>query len=376
MSAIPPQPPPNLHIPPSDHTVHVSIIDTTGHVRGIPAAAFMKPDVPGLDRLLAPCFSFLIQRQNQSSPSKYDHLLFDLGIRKDIENSPTAIVDRISGHGFEVTVEKNVVEVLEEGGSDPRQIGGIIWSHYHWDHTGDPSTFPPSTDLIVGPGFKSRFVPAYPTVKDAPIHEGAWAGRTLREVDFETEGHGLKLGSFHAFDFYGDGSFYLLDSPGHATGHMCGLARTKGGPDSEFIIMGGDIAHHGAQFRPTRWLPLPENVQPNPFVAPFSPSASVCPGALFEAAHPASTDKATTPFTHPEGAIHDDPQAVVDSRDHWTEFDAQENVFAVIAHDETLLDVVDFYPKSANEWKAKGWKEEGRWRFLKDLDTSGSEMKT
>jgi hypothetical protein len=32
-----------------------------------------------------------------------------------------------------------------------------------------------------------------------------------------------------------------------------------------------------------------------------------------------------------------------------------------------LLDVMDFFPKEANEWKAKGWKEEGRWRFLKDF---------
>jgi hypothetical protein len=37
----------------------------------------------------------------------------------------------------------------------------------------------------------------------------------------------------------------------------------------------------------------------------------------------------------------------------------------MIAHDHTLLDVVDFFPKEANDWKAKGWKEEGRWRFLK-----------
>jgi hypothetical protein len=39
----------------------------------------------------------------------------------------------------------------------------------------------------------------------------------------------------------------------------------------------------------------------------------------------------------------------------------------VIAHDYTLLDVVDFFPKEVNNWKAKGWKEEGWWRFLKDL---------
>lgn len=31
-------------------------------------------------------------------------------------------------------------------------------SHAHWDHTGDMSTFPPTTDLVVGRGFKNYFL--------------------------------------------------------------------------------------------------------------------------------------------------------------------------------------------------------------------------
>lgn len=142
------------------------------------------------------------------------------------------------------------------------------------DHTGNPATFPASTDLIVGPGFKENFVPAYPTVEDSQIDEKAWEGRTLREINFETEGKGLKLGRCDAFDFYGDGSFYLLDTPGHAIGHMCGLARTRADPP-EFIFMGGDIAHHGGEFRPTEYLPIPENIVPNPLLAPFTREAPV-----------------------------------------------------------------------------------------------------
>ena len=48
-------------------------------------------------------------------------------------------------------------------------------------------------------------------------------------------------------------------------------------------------------------------------------------------------------------------------------FDADDRVLVVIAHDYTLLEVVDFFPKEANGWKAKGWKEEGRWGFLRDF---------
>jgi hypothetical protein len=50
-----------------------------------------------------------------------------------------------------------------------------------------------------------------------------------------------------------------------------------------------------------------------------------------------------------------------------TAFDAYENVFSVIAHDQSLFDVVEFYPKSANQWKEKEWAREGQWRFLSEF---------
>lgn len=322
----------------------------------------------GHEKLQACCYSFLIKHNSPDGTDKYDHLLFDLGIRKDFENSPKAIVDRVKHGGFDVKVEKNVADILQSNGDDPKKVGGIIWSHYHWDHTGDPATFPPSTDLIVGPGFKDRFVPGWPTNEDCPVDEGAYKDRNLREIDFTTEGKGLKLGQYEAFDFYGDGSFYLVNSPGHATGHICSLARTSADPP-EFIIMGGDIAHHGGEFRPTQWLPLPENIEPNPTVAPYTKNAPVCPGSMFEAVHPEKSS--TKPFTQPNGPIHDDKVKSVESLAKFQEFDAQDNVLAMIAHDSTLYDIVDFYPKPANGWRQEGWKEQGRWRFLNDFDTSG-----
>jgi len=220
----------------------------------------------------------------------------------------------------------------------------------------------------VEPEFKSRFVPGYPTNPEIPVDESAWKGRTLREIDFETESKGLKIGPFPAIDFHGDGSFYLLSTPGHTHGHMCALARTSADPP-EFIVMGGDVAHHGGEFRPTQWVPLPEDIQPNPLVEPFAKQAPVCPGAVFEALH--SKQSSIEPFTHPEGAVHDDQTQAQESTRGWSEFDAQDNVFAMIAHDAGLFDIVDFYPKPANDWKKKGWKEQGRWRFLRDYDTSG-----
>jgi hypothetical protein len=44
-------------------------------------------------------------------------------------------------------------------------------SHWHWDHVGDPSTFPSTTDLIVGRGFSEAMLPGYPANPDSPIRE-------------------------------------------------------------------------------------------------------------------------------------------------------------------------------------------------------------
>ena len=64
--------------------------------------------------------------------------------------------------------------------------------------------------------------------------ETDFAGRQIREIDFSNEKTPFKIGRFHAHDYFGDGSFYLLDTPGHSIGHICGLARTTaGGPDDE-----------------------------------------------------------------------------------------------------------------------------------------------
>jgi hypothetical protein len=46
-------------------------------------------------------------------------------------------------------------------------------SHWHFDHTGDPSTFPSTTEIVVGPGFKEAMLPTYPENEKGMISEEA-----------------------------------------------------------------------------------------------------------------------------------------------------------------------------------------------------------
>lgn len=146
----------DLRIPSSDATVQVSIIDTTSYIRGIKGSAFLENSIPAFEGLNCPAYSFLIQHP---SGRKF---LFDLGVRKHWHDLAPNLVKRLKSTGWDITVQKDVDEILKDEGIGPEEINGIIWSHSHFDHIGDPSRFPPTTDLVVGPGFKEKFMPGYP----------------------------------------------------------------------------------------------------------------------------------------------------------------------------------------------------------------------
>ncbi|KAL8702956.1 MAG: hypothetical protein Q9201_003860 [Fulgogasparrea decipioides] len=354
-----------LSIPESLSTVDVHIIDSTSRISGIPTETFMEPKVKGYNNIDCPAFSFLIEH-----PKSSERVLFDLGVRKDWENLSASISKRLKDRGWSVTVEKGVAAILKDNGVEPKSISAIIWSHFHWDHIGDPSTFPHSVDLVVGPGFKDAFTPGYPTNQDSPIHESDYADRKLREISFESD---LQVGGYKAFDYFGDGSFYLLDSPGVS------CFRTSASP-STFILLGGDCAHHAGEFRPSPSLPLPSTISPSP-LPHLHPT--VCPGSLFIPVHrlydpsnrTAATDTPTSqPFLQPSAEGANDVTKARDSVRKMSASDGRDDVLVMIAHDAHMLDVVRCFPDGkANSWKEEGWKAKGAWRFLKDFEEAVKE---
>jgi len=237
---------------------------------------------------------------------------------------------------------------------------------------------------VVGPGFSDKFFPGGQPEPDSPIRKEYYENRKLREIS--SAEFNLNIAGFPAFDFFGDGSFYLIDSPGvcfqpvfsplqkstlillqHAVGHICGLARTTSNP-STFILMGGDIASHAGEFRPSKYLQLPLLISPNPL---NRSSPTPCPGHIFENIHPQKCGN--SPFyrmgTWPDGnPTNDDAEAAANSQQKLQLIDANSNqVFVILAHDENIEDVIDLFPKTVNQWKERGWGDEARWLFLGDF---------
>lgn len=227
-------------------------------------------------------------------------------------------------------------------------------------------------------------LPGYPANPDSPLRESdyrhvnlttrlsdfrreltmAHSGRNLREITFRGSGsEHLNIGEFPAFDYFGDGSFYLLDSPGHAVGHLCGLARTTTSP-ATFILLGGDVCHYAGIMRPSRYLPVPESISPHP-CRPHEVGSALCPGGAWEELQRSRGREPTDSLF--EATFGLDVPLAMKTVGSLQQLDCNEDVFVIIAHDSTVRDAVPHFPVSLNEWKEKGWGHGVKWAFLRDL---------
>ena len=175
------------------------------------------------------------------------------------------------------------------------------------------------------------------------------------------EGGGVKVGRFDAADYFGDGSFYLLDAPGHSAGHVCGFARVTSAPDT-FVFMGADAAHHPGLFRPSVYLPLPTTIAPSP----LKKYPSGCPGSVLQGLHPRKS--ATEPFFRPSEFAFPDAEAAAETVGKIQELDAAGNVLVGVAHDRALRGRIGFYPEAVDGWYKEGGNEERRWLFCGDFE--------
>ncbi|KAI2465126.1 hypothetical protein F4781DRAFT_425033 [Annulohypoxylon bovei var. microspora] len=344
-----PKPPPSLQIPDSSYTVDVRVIDT-GTLLHLNPSLFWQPAIDGFTGLHAPIYCFLVSHGSQ-------HVIFDLGVRTDWENYAPKIVSIIKATTT-VTPGSDVPSILDGDtsglGIRSADVGAVIWSHSHFDHVGDVSKFPPTTDLIVGPGVRSASWPGWPTNPDAAVLDSDAEGRVVREVSFEA---GLKIGRFDAMDFFGDGSFYLLDAPGHALGHLCALARTTA-HEPTFVFMGADACHHPGLLRQSNYLPLPSVTALTRVLA----SQLQCPGELLQQlTNPDEPSFTVAPRMFPD---HD---AAMDTVQKIQELDAVDNCLVLIAHDLSLRDKIPLFPETINSWKASEVKTDTRWLFCNDF---------
>ncbi|KAJ6561867.1 beta-lactamase-like protein [Mycena capillaripes] len=339
-------------IPHSSATVDLRVFNAA-NVSLIGAAnTFMAPVLPGHENGDFTEYCFLIEHKNTQT-----RFVFDLGIRKDPQNSVPSIA-ALAGL-VKIEQPRDLPEQLVDGGIPLESINAVIWSHAHFDHVGDMSQFPNTTGLIIGSETDTSTFPENP---NSTLQASDFAGHKLTKIDFSKAN--LTFAGLKAIDYFGDGSFYLLNTPGHLPGHMSALARVT---PTTFVQLAGDTFHHAGQARPR----------------PQFQTNFPCPAHLLEEAKASvSTDSFWSPHTHDgafdllsraqqllsisdiPGSFYADPVTSQVSLEKVANFDADPDFWVIVAHDISLQTSIPYFPVYINDWKAKDLKRKTVWNFL------------
>ncbi|KAJ7130623.1 hypothetical protein C8R44DRAFT_775899 [Mycena epipterygia] len=336
-------------IPASNATVDVKVFNLGNASLINSTHAFVSPVLPGRETITFPLFVFLLEHTKTQK-----RLMFDLGIRKDPLNFVPSIASSFASGVFQLddSEAKDITELLEDGGISLASIENVIWRC-------DMSKFPNTTGLVIGPATDTSIFPESPT---ASLQASDFAGHNVTKIDFAASK--LTFSGLKAVDYFGDGSFYLLDTPGHLPGHISALARVT--PDS-FVNLGGDTFHHAGEARPRPQFqenfPCPahlleetkSSISTNFFWSPKSSEGS------FDMHSRAQQLLATSDLPD---SFYADPVTAQVSLAKLATFDADPDFFVVITHDMSLVSSLPTFPASLNGWQASHLKENSVWNFV------------
>jgi hypothetical protein len=259
----------------------------------------------------------------------------------------------------------------------------------HWDHVSDVSLFPAQIPLIVGPGFKDAFFPGWPEDEKGVVNSDAWnGGRDVIELNFrnndaraaDADGSGyqgirkllmqaprLQIAGLYAIDIFADGSFYILDAPGHTVAHVCALARTDASSTdeegSEFVLLAADALHHSGELRPNRFSPLPQSVITQSKLASDVLARTQLKADVSQKdGRPLHVHPFYTPTAYNTAVAQQTLEKLA-------ALDARSDVLTLSAHEYLEEeDGIKFFPSRLNRWR-EGFQVRDRlfWRFLKDF---------
>ncbi|KAJ7130625.1 beta-lactamase-like protein [Mycena epipterygia] len=340
-------------IPASSATVDVRVFYVGNTTLTNATHAFILPVLPGHETSKFPMFSFLVEHKKTQK-----RLMFDLGMRRDPLNFVPSIASFFSSGLFQVESPKDITELLQDGGISLASIDTVIWSHSHFDHIGDMSKFPNTTGLVIGPDTDTSIFPD-PT---ASLQASDFAGHNVTKIDFAVSK--LTFSGLKAVDYFGDGSFYLLDTPGHLAGHISALARVT---PTSFISLGGDTFHHAGEARPRPQFqenyPCPAHLLEET-KASISTNYFWSPKSREGAFDIRSRAQQLLAISDLPDAFSANPVTAQVSLEKLATFDADPDFFVVIAHDMSLLSSLPYFPASLNGWKASHLKEKSVWNFV------------
>ncbi|KZV92074.1 Metallo-hydrolase/oxidoreductase [Exidia glandulosa HHB12029] len=200
----------------------------------IPEKLYVTNADPTISRRV-PSLSFLLAHSRTGK-----RIVFDLGIRKDYTSTELPPPTQALVKQFTIDVSQDVGDSLRRGGLELEAVDYVLLSHLHFDHIGDPSAVPRAT-FLVGAGGRALLENGYPKDPSSTLDAQLLPEDPTRTQWLDPTSEGWHpLGPFErALDFFGDGTLYIVDAPGHLPGHINALVRTEAG----WVYLAGDTAH-------------------------------------------------------------------------------------------------------------------------------------
>ena len=240
-------------LPASDsNQVFVEVSALNGGWVTLPEKLFVTEVDPNLTKTV-PSMCFLVSHpKHEGNPER---LVFDLGIKREMDQYADGMQDHLSKRQPIINLPDTKAS-LEAGGLDcAKDIDYVVLSHTHWDHIGIPSDYP-NSKFVVGSGTLHIFengAPHYPAsmfekdplpkdrTRELPPAPNSTTKDLACSENQQTQQEWKPISTIpHAIDFFGDGSVYIIDAPGHLQGHVNLLARLAPG---RWVYLGGDCCH-------------------------------------------------------------------------------------------------------------------------------------
>ncbi|KAF2995946.1 hypothetical protein E8E14_000480 [Neopestalotiopsis sp. 37M] len=175
-----------------------------------------------------------------------EKVLWDLGLSGDNADYTPFVVNNHFRFCNPTGPRLSLQEQLKALDVMATDITTIIFSHAHWDHCRPASAKFPNAKIYFGPGTSQHCSPGH-IVNGQVLPSVEWDSRYFGDDEVQTEsfeelaGPWTPWGPFDlAMDFFRDGSFMVVQAPGHMPGNLAACVRLQSG---ERIMLSSDCCH-------------------------------------------------------------------------------------------------------------------------------------
>jgi N-acyl homoserine lactone hydrolase len=200
-----------------------------GKPRALAAADLLRPGAAQVNL----SYLWFVIRHPREGP-----ILVDTGLHPDALASLRGDFGRLMGVMFRTLRPAGdpFAEQLAQAGIDAADVGRVVMTHLHVDHTSGMRALP-NAEFVIGAREWRAATGRRGHLKGYAPHHLPPAQR-VRQVDFDADGS--PHGPFSStIDLLGDGTIRLLSTPGHSPGHLSLLVEIDGPP----VLIVGDALY-------------------------------------------------------------------------------------------------------------------------------------